>query len=78
METIKPKSEATPAPNDYLDQIRENLKSITDKICVVHGVPKWSDRELDNYRNSGGWDVYFALGYSPREAVLEDMTYWDD
>lgn len=70
--------EPPPAPKEYLDAIRAALKVQTDAIADRLNQPRWTDKELDDYRDSGGWNGYFADGYSARDAMLEDMSYWDD
>lgn len=30
------------------------------------------------YTDGGCWEDYYSEGYSPREALEEDMSYWSD
>ena len=57
-------------PREYLDAIRAALKEMTDG---------WTDQQLDDYAygTGDGWDDYYFDGYSARNAVAEDMSYWE-
>lgn len=58
-----------PMPKEYLDAIRAELKAATDD---------WTDQQLDDYAyDPSGWQDYYADGYSARDAVHEDMSYWE-
>ena len=67
-----------PAIPEYLAGIRAALKAQTDALAEKFGSDKWTDAQLDDYTNCGGWDDYQNYGYTPLDAVLEDMTYWGD
>lgn len=66
--------EATP---EYLAGVRAALKTRTDAL-IKFGGNKWTDDDLDAYTKDGGWGDFERDGYTPDQAVAEDMTYWDD
>lgn len=66
-------------PAEYLDEIRHWLKKLTDEMANAHGEDyRWTNAQLDDYRNCGGWGGYYEDGYSALDAVREDMTYWEE
>lgn len=65
------------APQEYLEAIREAVRLRTNALVERFGGDKWSDKELDDYRDCNGWDGFWNDAYSADEAVAEDMTCWD-
>ena len=54
---------------DYLDWITE----VRDELRLTSTLGEGAIAEY----TAEGWSDYWADGYSPKEAVEEDMTYWE-
>lgn len=65
-------------PREYLDAIKAAVINLTNPIADKLGEPRWTEKEAEDYANCGGWNDYYADGYSAEHAVREDMSYWND